>query len=82
MPRNYIRKKQSRYSPDELQKALDLIRDEKITVNAASTDYHIPVSTLYARLSGVRGSGKPGTKTILSNEEEKFLIYVIQKYQE
>ncbi|CAF1527385.1 unnamed protein product, partial [Rotaria sordida] len=82
MPRNYVRKKQSRYSPDKLQKALDLIRDGKITVNDASKHYHIPIATLYSRLSGLRGSGKPGAKTILSNEEEKFLIYVIQKYQE
>ncbi|CAF3985916.1 unnamed protein product, partial [Rotaria sordida] len=68
--------------PDELQKALDLIRVGKITVNDASKHYHILIVTLYSRLSGLRGSGKPGAKTILSNEEEKFLIYVIQKYQE
>ncbi|CAF1614040.1 unnamed protein product, partial [Adineta ricciae] len=44
--------------------------------------YHIPVSTLYARLSNRRGGGKPGAKTILSFEEEKLLIHVVQKYQE
>ncbi|CAF3921696.1 unnamed protein product, partial [Rotaria sp. Silwood1] len=81
MPRTYVRKGKS-YSTADLQGALNLIRDGKLTVKAAREQYHIPAATIYSRLSGFRGEGKPGAKTILSTEEEEFLIHVIHKYQE
>ena len=81
MPRVYVRKKQSLYQPDELKKVLQLIRDEQISVKEASKQYHISVPTLYSRLSGIRGDGKPGVKSILTKEEEKFLIHVIHIFQ-
>jgi hypothetical protein len=82
MPRTYVRKKKSLYSAADLQLALDLIKAGKLTVHAAVQQYHIPTPTIYARLSGLRGEGKPGAKTILSREEEEFLIHVIHKYQQ
>ena len=81
MPRTYVRKGKS-YSTAALQVAIKLIRDGELTVNAASEKYQIPTSTIYSRLSGLRGGGKPGAKTIFSNQEEEFLIHVIRKYQE
>ena len=47
----------------------------------ASKQYHVLAPTLYSRLSGIRGDGKPGVKPILSKEEE-FLIHVIHKFQD
>ncbi|CAF4044322.1 unnamed protein product [Rotaria sordida] len=82
MPRTYVRKREPNYSIDDLKTALNLIRKKKMTVDVASTQYHNPRQTLYARLSGSRGGGKPGGVTILSHEEEKFLIHVVHKYQE
>ena len=82
MPRSYIRKKESSYSVSDLDNALKSIQRNTLTVKEAWKKYRIPPSTLYARLSNRRGDGKPGTKTILSTEEEKLLIHVIQKYQE
>jgi len=82
MPRKYTRKRKSCYTNDDFEKALDLVRDKKITVQEAAKDYHIPIPSLYARLSGRRSNGKPGAKTILSDEEEQFLIHVIHKFQE
>jgi hypothetical protein len=82
MPRVYVRKKQLRYTADDLEKGLNLIRDGKLKVQEVATQFHIPIPTLYARLSGLRSGNKPGAKTILSNEEEKFLIHVIHKFQE
>ena len=70
------------HSEEDLKTALNLIRDKKLAVGIASGQYHIPRQTLYARLSGCRGNPKPGAATILSNDEEKFLIHVIHKYQE
>ncbi|CAF4584080.1 unnamed protein product [Rotaria sp. Silwood2] len=81
MPRTYVRKGKS-YSTADLQGALNLIRDGKLRVKAAREQYHIPAATIYSRLSGLRGEGKPGAKTILSTEEEELLIHVIHKYQE
>ncbi|CAF1503795.1 unnamed protein product [Adineta ricciae] len=82
MPRSYIRKKQPHYSTADLDNALKSIRRNTLTVKEAWKKYHIPPSTLYARLSNRRGDGKSGAKTILSNEEEKLLIHIIQKFQE
>ena len=82
MPRTYVRKRHSHYSEEDLKTALNLIRDKKLAVGIAAGQYHIPRQTLYARLSGCRGNRKPGAATILSNDEEKFLIHVIHKYQE
>ncbi|CAF1071129.1 unnamed protein product [Adineta ricciae] len=82
MPRSYIRKKQPHYSTADLDNALKSIRRNTLTVKEASKKYHIPPSTLYARLSNRRGDGKSGAKTILTNEEEKLLIHIIQKFQE
>ncbi|CAF4184325.1 unnamed protein product [Adineta steineri] len=83
MPRKYIKKeKESLYTTDDLELALTLIKDKKLTVKDASTNYHISCATLYARISNRRGGGKVGRPTILSDEEEKVLIHVIHKYQE
>jgi hypothetical protein len=82
MPRTYIRKKVCRYSSSDLDSALKCIRENSLTVAEAVKKYHIPQATLYARLSNRRGGGRPGAKTILSTEEEEFLIHVIHKYQE
>ncbi|CAF1255767.1 unnamed protein product [Adineta ricciae] len=82
MTRTYIRKKVRGYSSADLEVALQCIRENTLTVNAAGEKYHIPRATLYARLSYRRGVGKQGGKTILSTEEEKLLIHVIHKYQE
>ncbi|CAF3833850.1 unnamed protein product, partial [Rotaria sordida] len=57
MPRTYVRKGKS-YSTADLQGALNLIRDGKLTVKAALEQYHIPAATIYSRLSGLRGEGK------------------------
>lgn len=82
MPRTYIRKKQTSYSRSDLKVALDRIRRKELSATAASNEYRIPLSTIYAHLAGNRGENKCGGRTILSREEEEFLIHVIQRYQE
>lgn len=37
---------------------------------------------LYSRLSGQCGNGSPGRSPILSKDEEEFLVYVIELFQE
>ena len=52
MPRKYIRKAQPNHSHNDLIKALDAIKHEKISPVVAANRYEIPSSTIYNRLSG------------------------------
>ncbi len=58
MPRTYIRKKVCCYSSSDLESALKYIRENSLTVADAGKKYHIPRSTLYARVSNRRGEGR------------------------
>ena len=77
MPRKYIRKVQSKYSHNDLIKALNAIKHEKISPIVAVNRYGILSSTIYNRLSGQFKDFKRAAKTILSKEEEGFLFHVI-----
>lgn len=82
MPRKYVRQSQPKYTSEQLNVALDRVRCNELSPGDASIEYGIPLSTIYAHLSGKRSENKPGGKTILSREEEEFLVHVIHKYQE
>ena len=82
MPRKYIHRVQPKYSHNDLTKALDAIKHEKISPIVAVNRYGIPSSTIYNRLSGRFEDFKRGAKTILSTEEEEFLVHVIQTFQQ
>ena len=82
MPRKYIHKVRPKYSLNDLIKALDAIKHEKISPIVAANRYGIPSSTIYNRLSGRLKDFKRGAKTILSTEEEEFLVHVIQTFQQ
>ena len=77
MHRTYVRNKQSFYASNHFGSSLNLIRDKKVTVSVASTQYQIPRQTFYTPLNNSRGDGKSDGITTLSNEEVKFLIHVI-----
>ncbi|CAF1027930.1 unnamed protein product [Didymodactylos carnosus] len=80
MPRVYVRKKQPKYTEESLNKLIDLIKDKKISVKIGSTQFNIPLSTIYDRLAHNRGPR--GRQTILSIAEEEFLVKLIKLYQE
>ena len=80
MPQKYIRKVQPKYSHNDLIKALSEIKHEKLSSIVAANRYGIPSSTIYNRLSGRFKDFKRGAKTILSKEEEGFLVHVIQTF--
>ncbi|CAF3632262.1 unnamed protein product, partial [Rotaria sp. Silwood2] len=82
MPRKYVRKVEPKYSPDNMIKALHDIEHKKLLPIDAAQDHGIPSSTIYNRLSGRFKDSKRGAKTILSKEEESFLIHVIQTFQQ
>ena len=65
----------------DLKMALDAVRSKELKPSAAAKRFNIPVATLYARLSGIRGNGPRGARTILSPEEEDFLVQTIQIFE-
>ncbi|CAF4149234.1 unnamed protein product [Rotaria sp. Silwood2] len=82
MPRKYVRKTESNYSIDDINCALSEVKDKQLTAVDAARQYNIPIGTLYSRLSGLRGSSARGHPSILSTEEEKLLVHVIELFQE
>ena len=51
MPRKYLRKVHLKYSHNNLIKALDAIKHEKISPTVVANRCEIPSSTIYNRLS-------------------------------
>ena len=82
MPRTYVPKSKVMYSKNDLNDVLTAIRNNQISVLQAAKDFKIPQATIYARLSGRRGDNPRGRKTVLSKEEEVFLVHAIQTFQQ
>ena len=82
MPRKYMRKVQPKYSHNDLIKALNAIKHEKLSPIVVANRYGIPSSTICNRVSGRIKGFKRGAKTILSEEEEGFLVHVILIFQQ
>ena len=82
MPRKYVRKTQPKYSNESISQALSAIRDENILPIDAARRFGIPSSTIYNRLFGRYSDVGRGAETILSKDEESFLVHVIKRFQE
>ena len=81
MVRNYKRKTVTKYTDSDMKNALDAICNKQQKPSVVAQQFNIPVTTLYARLSGIRGSGPRGGKTVLSPEEEAFLVQTIEIFE-
>ena len=63
------------WNPDDMQRAIEAVSDEKLTVSAAARHFHVPRKTLDDRMKGLVQHGtNPGSKTVLSAEEEEALV--------
>lgn len=82
MPRTYVRKKEKNYAVGDLKSALKMVRTNEASAVVAAAQFRIPISTLYAHLSGRISEPQAGGKTILSHEEEEFLVHVVRLYQD
>ena len=82
MPPKYIRKTTSNYSNYDINHAIADIKNKKLIVTDVARQYNIPVTTLYSRLSRQTGDTSRGLSPILSKDEEQFLVYVIELFQE
>ena len=56
---------------DDMQKAMEAVSDEKLTVSTAEQHFHIPRKPSHDRMKAGTGSGP---KTVLSAEEEEALV--------
>jgi hypothetical protein len=81
MTRQYIRRTTSTYSVKDLELAIAAIAEKTMTVQQAASHFKISRHTLYARISGRRGSGMRGGQTLLNHEEEELLVMTIEIYQ-
>lgn len=81
MVRDYEPKTVKTYTQSDLDDALEAVRDGKLKPKAAAEQFKIPLSTIYARLSGKRGSGPRGARPILTMEEEGLLVQTIETFE-
>ncbi|CAF2918027.1 unnamed protein product [Rotaria sp. Silwood2] len=81
MPRIYKRKTEDKYTPEDLDKAVLEVREKKLSVKDAAAHYHIPIRTIFHKLSGNRSGVGRGTKTRLTKEEESYLVHTILLFQ-
>jgi len=73
-PQNSVRVKRKQWTDRQMQDAIDDVKGNRLSANAAAKKHGVPPSTLKDRLSGrvVHGS-KPGPKPYLSAAEEEEL---------
>ncbi|CAF3621241.1 unnamed protein product [Rotaria sp. Silwood1] len=81
MPRIYKRKTEPSYTKKELQEALVQIHQKRVSVADAAVHFHIPIRTIYNRLSYDGTDVRPGAKTILTSDEEQLLVHTILLFQ-
>ena len=72
--RNYKRKTTSKYTEEDLQKDVEVVKRRKLSIKEASRKYGISFSTLQRTTAGVRGEKNGGGQNALSVEFEKYLL--------
>lgn len=82
MPRKYVPKSKPKYSQQDLRDALNLVKDKELSVAEASKRFNIPRATMYSRISGSRSDNPRGRRTILTKDEEMFLVHAIKVFQQ
>lgn len=71
MPRTYIRKRNKKYSPENLAQALEKIRNGELTQYSAAQQYQIPISTLHLHIKRQRLKPNAGRPIVIPLDEEK-----------
>ena len=81
MVRNYKRKSLPKYPQSDMKKAMDTVRNKNLQSSNAASQFNVPLSSLYARLSGKRGSVHRDGQNVLSVEEEVFLVHTVETFE-
>jgi transposase-like protein len=67
----------SRYTPEDMEKAVSLVRNEDYSVAQAALTCGVPRVTLLDRLNGNHKTGRVGRPCVLSKVEEQVLVEVL-----
>lgn len=74
MPRIYQRKTETKYKLEDLERAIQAVRSNTLTLGKAATTYSVPKSTIHDYLKkDVIKTPKSGRKTIFTEQQEKEL---------
>ena len=61
----------SKWSRDQLEEAVKMVKSKKMSQNRAANVYGIPVSTLHSHVRHIPGKVGAGRPTVLTYEEER-----------
>ena len=75
-PQTNAHKKYSKWSPEQMQKAITAVRENGVSISAAAKEHNVPRKTLSDKVNE-KHPLKPGRKTALSSEEELALVNYI-----
>ncbi|CAK1553158.1 unnamed protein product, partial [Leptosia nina] len=80
MPRNYKRKTATRYSLEDLKKAIDDVKTKKLTIGKAAETYNVPKTTIFDHLKKtVVKLPRTGRKPLFTDKQETELVdYIIK----
>jgi hypothetical protein len=67
----------TRYTPDDLLRAFNLVKDEGWTASRAAKECGVPRITLVDKLQGTHKTGQVGRPTVLNKIEEEVLVEMI-----
>lgn len=83
MPRNYTKKKEVKYSSDNMEKAIKLVTEDGKTIYAAAKECSVPKETLRRRIknSNLDANKREGRYRVLSAEEESMIVAAAQYSQ-
>ena len=82
MVRKYEKKRVVQYSKGDVMEAVQAVKEKKIKISVAATQFGIPQSTLYDHVKGSSSKIGAGAPTILSRTEEKEIVVPLQVLQE
>lgn len=77
MPRVYIKKRQTKYSLQDLCNAVKDVKEKKKTYRQAQDTYNVPIKVIYDRIKGRKidaGRMGAGVKRVLSERVEEYIV--------
>ncbi len=78
MPRNYVRKKVKPYTKEDMDAALEALKDPGSKVHAVAKQFKIPYETLRGRHAGKHIQERTGPRSALTHSEEQDIVISLQ----
>ena len=80
MPRKYFRKTETRYAIENLRRAVEEVKNKRLTLGKAAAQFSVPKTTLFKQLKGtVVKTSKKGRHAVFNYEQEQQLeTYIIE----